>query len=222
MSRFRLNNVWIILGALGLNLLFFLTLVSMNRTLEPKDVQDKLNVIEVWQIQPKEPKTHNRKKSKERPVEKIKKKKMRLKTVSLNQEKMRPRKTRRILNIDVQPSLNISDADLAFQADYFSEAIPKDRHILELDEVDQPPWKVHHVQPPYPYYARVKRIEGDVTLQFLVDEKGNVSNVQILDVYGFDGFGASAKEAVLKWRFKLQHTSESLWQYGASRKSLLT
>lgn len=199
MVGFRLKNVWIILGALGLNLLFFLILVSMNRMPELKDVQDKLNTVEVWQIQPKEPKAPNRKKSKERPVEKIKKKKIRLKTVSLNQEKMKPRKA---LNIDVQPSLNISDADLAFQADYVPEASPEDRHILELDEVDEPPWKINHVQPPYPYYARVKRIEGNATLQFLVDEKGNVSDVQILDVHGFDGFGASAREAVLKWRFK--------------------
>ena len=119
--------------------------------------------------------------------------------VSLNQKKMKPR---RVLNINVQPSLNVSDADLVFQADYFSEASPKDRQILELEEVDESPHKIYHIQPPYPYYARTKRIEGDVTLQFMVDEKGNVSSVQVLDVYGFDGFGASARETVLKWRFK--------------------
>lgn len=174
----------------------------MNRTHDLKGVQDKLNAIEVWQIQPKETKTLNRKKSKDIPIEKIKKKKIRLKKVNLNPEKMKPRKTRRILNIDIQPSFNVSGADLAFQADYFSGVSSKDRHILELNEVDQPPWKVNHVQPTYPYQARIKRIEGEVTLEFLVDEKGNVSDVQILDVYGFDGFGASAKEAVLKWRFK--------------------
>ena len=127
------KNMWIILGALGLNLLFFLILVSMNRTPELKDVQDKLNTVEVWQVQPNEPKIPIRKISEDRPVEKIKKKELKLKTVSLNQEKMKPR---RALNIDVQPSFNISDADMVFQADYVPEASPEDKRILELDEVD--------------------------------------------------------------------------------------
>jgi protein TonB len=193
------KNIWIILSALGLNLLFFMILVLMNMVPETKDVQDKLNAIEVWQVQPKESKMSNRKESKERPVERIKRKKLKLKTVSLHREKMKPR---RILNINMQPSLDISDADMVFQANYFSEASPKDRQTLALDEVDKPPWKVNHVQPAYPYQARIKRIEGNVTLQFLVDERGHVSDVQVLNVNGFNGFGASARKAVLKWRFK--------------------
>lgn len=193
------KNLWIILSALGLNLLFFMILVAMNRTPDLKDLQDKQKSITVWQVPLKEPKALNRNKSKKRPVDKTKKKELKLKTVSLNQEKMKPR---RVLNIDVQPSRNISDADLVIQADYAPELSSDNNQILALDEVDQPPHKIYHIQPPYPYYARVEQIEGNVTLQFLVDEKGNVSDVQVLDVYGFDGFGASAREAVLKWRFK--------------------
>ena len=199
MAGFRRKNIWIILSALGLNLLFFMILVLMNRAPEPKDVQDKLNAIEVWQVQPKESKMPNRKESKERPVEKIKRKKLKLKTVSLNREKMKPR---RILNVNMQPSLDVSDADMVYQASYFSEVSPRDRQTLALDEVDKPPRKVNHVQPVYPYQARIKRIEGNVTLQFLVDERGHVSDVQVLNVEGFNGFGASARKAVLKWRFK--------------------
>jgi len=193
------KNLWIILSALGLNLLFLLILVAMNRTPELNEVQDKLNTITVWQVQPKNSQTPGRKKSQEKPVKKTKKKKLKLKTVSLNQTKMKPR---RVLNIDVQPSLNSSDTEVIVQADYVANANTEDEQILELNEVDKAPWKIKHIQPVYPFQAKNRRIEGSVTLEFLIDEKGKVSEVRVLKVNGFDGFGASAKKAALKWRFK--------------------
>ena len=62
---------------------------------------------------------------------------------------------------------------------------------------------VHQVQPNFPARARQRRSEGLVKLEFLVDRRGAVSDVQIIsEIPGNLNFAQAARTAVSQWRFE--------------------
>jgi TonB family protein len=58
----------------------------------------------------------------------------------------------------------------------------------------------HRVNPVYPSQARVQRIEGDVTLEAVIGEDGNVHDVKV--VSGSSVLATAAKQAVQQWRYQ--------------------
>jgi protein TonB len=56
--------------------------------------------------------------------------------------------------------------------------------------------------PKYPRHARRKGYEGNVIIEVLVDEKGNVSDLKIFKSSGYEILDRSALSAVEKWLFK--------------------
>ena len=62
------------------------------------------------------------------------------------------------------------------------------------------PRKTWSVQPEYPRMARLRRIQGIVTLEVTVDREGNVSNVAVLR--SVDGLDEAAVEAARQWRYE--------------------
>lgn len=58
------------------------------------------------------------------------------------------------------------------------------------------------IEPQYPQRARVSGIEGWVEVRFDVTKAGSVTNVQILAAQPWKVFDASARRAVLKWKYK--------------------
>jgi bla regulator protein blaR1 len=62
---------------------------------------------------------------------------------------------------------------------------------------------VHQVEPNFPARARQRRSEGLVKLEFLVDRRGAVSDVQIIsEIPGNLNFAQAAQAAVTQWRFE--------------------
>jgi TonB family protein len=61
---------------------------------------------------------------------------------------------------------------------------------------------LHMVQPEYPPRELHKGIEGDVTVEILVDEEGNVENAWVLTAVGPKSFEYSSLAAVRQFRFK--------------------
>jgi len=57
------------------------------------------------------------------------------------------------------------------------------------------------VRAPYPEEARIKRIEGPVAMDLLIDEMGRVRSVQTLSSPGF-GLGEAAEKAILFFEFE--------------------
>lgn len=58
-------------------------------------------------------------------------------------------------------------------------------------------------QPPvYPQIARIKGWAGEVLILAKVDFKGNVTSADIIQSSGYNVLDASAREAVLDWKFK--------------------
>lgn len=81
------------------------------------------------------------------------------------------------------------------------ESLPNDDPAMdEVVNIEQQPVIVANVAPEYPELARQAGIEGRVILKALIDEKGNVTKVSVLQ--GDDIFKESAVAAVHKMKFK--------------------
>jgi len=61
------------------------------------------------------------------------------------------------------------------------------------------PRKIVDARPVYPAAARAARIEGKVILEAIIDERGNVDRLRVLESYPF--LDAAAMDAVSKWRY---------------------
>ena len=53
----------------------------------------------------------------------------------------------------------------------------------------------------YPLWARRQEVEAEVTLRFLVNEKGKVVDIEVEKVLGDSRFADVARRAVARWVF---------------------
>lgn len=81
-----------------------------------------------------------------------------------------------------------------------AEAI--DKNIFDLDEIDRDPVAIVKNPPIYPIRAKMRRIEGDVVLQFVVDEQGAVRELSVAESTPPGVFDSAALRTVARWRFK--------------------
>lgn len=88
------------------------------------------------------------------------------------------------------------------------------KRFYEAGELDEPPRPVAKMPPLYPYKAKRMEIEGYVKIKFLVDEKGGVGSVSILDASPKGVFEDSVLQTLPSWRFvpgKFQGEPVSSW-----------
>jgi len=64
----------------------------------------------------------------------------------------------------------------------------------------QEPERIHYVNPEYPELARRARMEGFVILQAIIDQQGNVKDVEVLRGLGL-GLDVAAMDAVKQWKY---------------------
>lgn len=91
---------------------------------------------------------------------------------------------------------------------------PNLTNTFSLAEVDQPPSPLFQLDPAYPYTAKRANVTGKVSVMFLVDENGNVLEVNILRADPEGIFEESVKTALAKWKFipgKLQGKNVATW-----------
>jgi TonB family protein len=75
--------------------------------------------------------------------------------------------------------------------------------LVELNAVTEPPQLLKKVDPIYPPAAQRVGREGNITVNALIDEKGNVIDTGILKGIQDDkGLGRAAETAVKKWKFQ--------------------
>jgi len=73
----------------------------------------------------------------------------------------------------------------------------------------------YHVDAPYPQAAKEQGLEGWVWLEFDVDDKGAVTDVDIIDAYPDKTFNRSIYNALRRWRYSAEDKSSqppSAWQ----------
>lgn len=72
---------------------------------------------------------------------------------------------------------------------------------LSLDEIDQKPRAIFQSAPIYPAEMRGKKVEGTVTVIFIVDASGRVTNPRIKESSN-PAFEKPALDAVKQWKFE--------------------
>lgn len=78
--------------------------------------------------------------------------------------------------------------------------------LVELSAVTEAPKIVKSVEPVYPQAAQRLGVGGSITVNALIDEKGNVIDTTILKGIQDDkGLGRAAANAVKKWKFQPAH-----------------
>lgn len=88
---------------------------------------------------------------------------------------------------------------------YVEISVPAKRLLakIELVETDRFPECIRSVLPHYPDSAKKDKIEGEVWLQVLVDEKGTVREVNVFRKSGtIAGFEETAVEAAWQWEYR--------------------
>jgi TonB family protein len=79
----------------------------------------------------------------------------------------------------------------------------KEGDLLELGAVSELPKLVKSVEPVYPPAAQRRGVGGSITVNALIDEKGNVIDTAILKGIKDDaGLSRAAENAVKKWKFQ--------------------
>ena len=81
-------------------------------------------------------------------------------------------------------------------------AIPKQKSLFSLGEVDEPPVPVFTPPPSYPHKAERKRLETKLIIQMIVAADGSVHKPKVASGDYKETFSKSALKAVARWRFK--------------------
>ncbi len=107
-------------------------------------------------------------------------------------------------------SLSLGTAMGGLQGDFFADfelaglAAAPDAvgYVFEIDELDEPPRAVAQLPPLYPAQARLRKIEGSVTLLYVVGADGRVGSVSVSESEPPGLFDEAARQAVRRWRFE--------------------
>jgi len=83
-----------------------------------------------------------------------------------------------------------------------STSAPARESPLALSGVDRPPRKIAGASPHVPAWARRTRLEGKVTLRFVVTAEGQVADINVHHIEGDERFGREATRALATWRFE--------------------
>ena len=69
------------------------------------------------------------------------------------------------------------------------------------DDLDKKPVITSRAAPRYPFEAKRNGLSGTVVLRFIVDNRGNVADVEVVSSTHVD-FSKAAVEAMLRWKFR--------------------
>jgi protein TonB len=73
--------------------------------------------------------------------------------------------------------------------------------VFALADVDQAPVPLVRLEPRYPRDAELRRLEGDVVVEFVVDEAGACHSVEVVSSRPGRVFEQAAVRAIERWRF---------------------
>ncbi len=99
------------------------------------------------------------------------------------------------------PGLPVLPSSLFIQTPLENISIGGAAITLSVSDVDILPSKSSGSIPQYPKWAQRDKLEGTVTLRFIVTEQGNVESINIHEIEGDERFGTEAVQAANKWHF---------------------
>lgn len=106
------------------------------------------------------------------------------------------------LSADLEIAMGAGGALAGFgESQSFAAAQAAESDTFQVTDLEKRPEVVAQVPPAYPSDLRKAKIEGSVTIVFLLDEQGRVEDPRV-DQSSRPEFERPALEAVRKWRFK--------------------
>jgi len=96
------------------------------------------------------------------------------------------------------PAIAVS---LDLDPDLFRSGAPQGDLVFDAGALDQAPQARVRGEPPYPYRARQRGIEGEVRVRLLVKADGSVGSVDILGADPAGVFEDAVTQAVPRWTF---------------------
>lgn len=107
------------------------------------------------------------------------------------------------LRLDL-PALDLPAPALLLPAARFDAPAPAASApgLLAAERADRAPRRATTPLPPYPAWARARRLEAVVTLKLVVDAAGRVQDVEIQSVEGDARFGEVARDGVRAWTYE--------------------
>jgi protein TonB len=111
-----------------------------------------------------------------------------------------PTKIKAALSLDM---MSFTDGDFALNFD-IEQALADTDFVFQLEDVQQAPIVIKRVNPFYPFKAKDRGIEGEVTLYFVVDFDGSVRSdtIEVSEATPAGIFDLSAVKAVKQWIFE--------------------
>jgi protein TonB len=79
---------------------------------------------------------------------------------------------------------------------------PMEAMVFELSDLDEAPRPLARLRPVYPPQARLRRLEGEVVLEFIVEADGTTREVQVVSGNEYEVFHDAAIRAIRRWRFQ--------------------
>ncbi len=94
------------------------------------------------------------------------------------------------------------DFDLGFQIATPNLVDEVRNMVFELEDLDEPPRPLLRLQPVYPPRARMRRQQGYVIVEFVVDAQGATRDIKVVSSVPSDVFDQASVNAVQRWKFK--------------------
>ena len=89
--------------------------------------------------------------------------------------------------------------DFGISADSLGEQVRQ--LVFEISDLDEPPRPLARLKPIYPPQARMRRIEGEVVVEFIVNAEGTAQDIVVVSSRPGDIFATAAVRAIERWRF---------------------
>ena len=189
-----------LVGAVALNIsLFGLMPGLIQRIPDTPDQVEAYKHVQVIRI--KRPEQPPRKKE---PPKQIKPKPVNPVVKQVRQTRVEPRKMteKPRLDFELNPRLPAVSTDLAVPLlETFSLEAPRLKNIYDMAELDSDLTPLVRIPSVYPFRAKRRGIEGFVTVEFVVNAKGLVENITIVDAEPETVFNKSVLKSVSQWKF---------------------
>jgi protein TonB len=196
-ERWNNNHRWLngILGAVGINLLLllFISLLFQSRTL-PRRLTS-CQPVPVWRVEQVQPESESRPEQETKPPAAIPD------PPPLSLDSLPRPQTEKLPAVALPPpDLTLSPRITGLPV--FSPMIRTEKEFYQPGELDRQPAPMGTPAPLYPPRARMRGIEGEVRVRFLVDPEGLVKDIRIVRAKPAGYFESAVKNALATWRFR--------------------
>ncbi len=122
-------------------------------------------------------------------------------TPELQQQRRRLQPLQAAMNL--QMALGDISGDFTLNFDVSAETLGDEiRHmVFEIGDLDEPPRPLARLKPIYPPQARMRKIEGNVVVEFVVAADGAPRQIEVVSSRPGDVFTEAAIRAIRRWRF---------------------